>query len=195
MPDLWSQSSPAAWRRALERYPEVVARQGVARLAELDAWYHEVLPDAVAGRRPPHATAADLGRLTEWKMARGVWRAPNLVLVRGNAPAEVERASAEALALAPDVRAPIVRLTELAGVGPATASALLAAAYPESYPFFDELVAAQVPSLGKLAWSVPFYVRYAGALRARAAELGEGWTPAMVERALWAHVGGKAGAG
>jgi hypothetical protein len=35
---------------------------------------------------------------------------------------------------------------------------------------------------------------YADARRARSARLGAGWTPAAVERALWAHAGGKAGA-
>ena len=193
MPDLWSDVSRRAWHVALDRYPDVIARQGVARLPGLDAWYQDELPRAIARRRPPHATHAELVRLTEWKMARGVWRAPNLVLVRGNDAAEVERATTEALALAPDPRKPIARLAELDGVGPATASALMAAAHPDVYPFFDELVAAQVPGLGKLAWTLGYYVKYAPALRERAEQLGEEWTPAMVERALWAHVGGKAG--
>jgi hypothetical protein len=62
------------------------------------------------------------------------------------------------------------------------------------YPFFDELVAAQVPDLGKVAWTLGYYGKYAAALRERAGALGTPWTPAMVERALWAHVGGKTGA-
>ena len=191
---LWSDESARAWQRALDRYPDVVAAQGVARLPELDRWYHEELPGRVARRRPAHAVLDELVRLTEWKMARGVWRAPNLVLVKGNDPEEVVAASTEALAQAPEPRKPVARLAELRGVGPATASALMAAARPEHYPFFDELVAAQVPALGKLGWTLGFYVKYATALRARAAALGAGWTPAMVERALWASVGGKAGA-
>ena len=62
------------------------------------------------------------------------------------------------------------------------------------FPFFDELVAAQVPELGKVAWTPGFYLRYAVALRERAQQLGTDWTPTMFERALWAHVGGKGGA-
>ena len=193
MPDLWTSDSAATWRRALEQYPDVVARQGVARLAELDRWYRDELPSAVRKRRPHHAKHDELVRLTEWKMARGVWRAPNLVLVRGNDGDEVVRASTEAIAAAPDPRKPIARLAELDGVGPATASALMAAAHPETYPFFDELGAAQVPGLGKLGWTLGFYVKYAEALRKRAAGLRGDWTPAMVEQALWSHVGGKAG--
>jgi hypothetical protein len=181
-------------QRALERYFDVVAQQGVARLPELDRWYHETLPREIAARRPRFLTHAELVRLTEWKMARGVWRAPNLVLVRSNDPATVEGASQAALAEIPHPTAPVATLAKLKGVGPATASAALAAAAPGLYPFFDELVAAQLPGLGPVAWTAGYYARYAEALRAAAGLLGGAWTPARLERALWAHVGGKRGA-
>ena len=193
MAPLWSSASIADWRDALGRYVDVVARQGVGRLAELDAWYRDELPAAIARRAKPHVTLDEIARLAEWKMARGVWRARNLALVRGNDPAEVIATSTAALARIPDPRAPIAALAELAGVGPATASAVAAAAAPEIYPFFDELVAEQVPGLGKVAFTLSFYARYADALRERARQLGGGWTPVKVERALWAHAGGKAG--
>jgi hypothetical protein len=193
MADLWSSTAPEEWREALERYEKVVAHQGVARLPELDRWYRDELPDALSGRRPAHVTLDELVRLTEWKMSRGVWRAPNLVLVRGNAPGAVVETSAAALAAVPHATAPISALAKLAGVGPATASAVAAAAAPTIYPFFDELVAAQVPQLGPVTWTLGYYGRYAEALRVRAGALGDDWTPVMVERALWAHVGGKAG--
>ncbi len=185
--------SPALLRDALDAYPDVVDRQGVAKLPELDRWYREELPGLVAARSPAHVTLPELVRATEWKMARGVWRAPNLVLVRGNDPDVVVETSAEALATVPHPRTPIAHLAELKGVGPATASAVVAAAAPELYPFFDEIVAAQLPELGKVAWTLGYYVRYAEALRERAGQLGDGWTPAALERALWAHAGGKAG--
>jgi hypothetical protein len=193
MPELWLSTSPNAWHAALERYEDVVGAQGVARLPELDRWIREELPASLADRDVPYATLTELVRLTEWKMARGVWRAPNLVLVRGNTPQAVESTSRTAFAAMPHPTAPISTLSTLAGVGPATASALASAAAPTTYPFFDELVAAQVPDLGKVAWTLGYYRRYAGALRARAASLPAGWTPVMVERALWAAVGGKAG--
>ena len=93
----------------------------------------------------------------------------------------------------PRLRRCSATLSALAGVGPATASAVASAAAPEVYPFFDELVAAQVPALGPVKFTASYYARYADALRARAASLGSGWTPAAVERALWANAGGKAG--
>jgi hypothetical protein len=193
MTDLWSSDAPAEWRRALDRYSEVVAGQGVQKLPELDEWYRDRLPAAIRERRRPHVTHPELVRITEWKMARGVWRARNLVLVRGNDADAVAATSADALARAPHPTGPIATLATLDGVGPATASAVAAAAAPERYPFFDELVAARVPGLGAVAWTLGYYARYADALRERAARLGRDWTPVLVERALWASVGGKAG--
>jgi hypothetical protein len=193
MAKLWTSDTPKEWQAALDAYEEVIDAQGVKPLPELDRWYRDDLPAAIAGRGGAHVTHDELVRTTEWKMARGIWRPRNLALVRGNSPEKVERTSAAALAAIPDAKLPIARLAELAGVGPATASAVAAAAAPEVYPFFDELVAAQVPGLGETTFTPAFYAKYADALRQRAGELGHGWTPVKVERALWAHVGGKKG--
>ena len=193
MTSLWNSTSPSDWRAALDSYPHVVQRQGVTRLAELDTWYREDLPGLVSARTPAHVLLEELVRLTEWKMARGEWRARNLVLVKGNDPGAVIEASSAALAAVPHPTAPISAMVKLAGVGPATASAVVAAHAPDTYPFFDELVAGQVPGLGEVKWTLGYYARYADALRDRASALASDWTPAMVERALWAHAGGKAG--
>ena len=193
MTDLWATDAPAAWSAALERYRAVVDEQGVARLPDLDRWYRDELPETIARRSPAHVTLTELVRLAEWKMARGVWRGPNLVLVRSNPPDAVVTTSTDALARRPHPTAPIATLATLKGVGPATASAVAAASAPELYPFFDELVAAQIPGLGTVAWTMAYYARYATAIRERAARLGPLWTPVMVERALWSHVGGKSG--
>jgi hypothetical protein len=194
MPHLASPHPAATLRRALESYEDVIARQGVAKLPERDRWYRDELPRAIASRASAHVTLPELVRVTEWKMARGEWRARNLVLVRGNEPEAVIDTSTDALSKVPHPTRPISTLAKLAGVGPATASAVVAAAAPDVYPFFDELVAAQLPELGKVAWTLGYYARYAEALRTRARELGDDWTPVKLERALWALAGGKAGA-
>jgi hypothetical protein len=192
MTDLWAATKEASWRAALDAYDGVVAAQGVARLPVLDAWYQRELPVLIRSRSPMHVALDELARLTEWKMARGEWRARNLVLVRGNDPDAVVQASTEAFAAMPHPTKPIARIAELDGVGPATASAVVAAIAPAGYPFFDELVAAQVPGLGIVKWTHGYYAKYATALRERADALGHGWTASAVERALWAHAGGKA---
>jgi hypothetical protein len=186
MPPLWDDPDLARWRDALGRYEAAIEERASARLPELDRWYRLELPPAIVGRTPPSVTLDELARVTEWKMKRGTYRARNLVLVRGNDAAEVGRASAEAIAAIPDPRRPIARLAELAGVGPATASAVLAVVAPRVYPFFDEDVAKQIVTLGKVAFTVPYYLRYAEALRARARALGDDWAADEVARASWA---------
>ena len=193
MIDLWGAGAVATWQAALDRYPAVVAGQGVAALLQLDQWYRDELPDLITTRGTPHATLAELVRVTEWKMYRGVWRAPNLVRVKRNDADLVRATIARALALVPHPTKPITEIAILDGVGPATASAIMAASAPSTYPFFDELVATQIPSLGPVAWTPGYYAKYAEALRVRAGALGTSWTPVMLERALWANVGGKAG--
>jgi hypothetical protein len=190
---LWSSPSLAAWSAALQSYPAVIAAQGVAKLPELDTWYRDELPDLITSRRLLHITLPELIRVTEWKMHRGVWRAPNLVRVKSNAAETVIETTVRGFARTPHPTQPIGEIASLDGVGPATASAIVAAQLPSVYPFFDELVAAQVPDLGPVKWTLGYYARYATALRSRAAELGASWTPVMVERAVWAAVGGKTG--
>jgi hypothetical protein len=98
--------------------------------------------------------------------------------------------SASGAATAAALLAPVRLLAKLRGIGPATVSAVLAAVYPERYPFLEDVVAAQVPGLGPPAFTPRYYAAYAAVLRARAAELAArcpsgGWTPHAVDLALW----------
>jgi len=111
--------------------------------------------------------------------------------VSGNDARTVVATTAAALGMIPHPTKPISDIATLDGVAPATASAVAAAAAPHLYPFFDELVAAQVPRLGKVAWTLGYYAKYAASLRERTKRLSGDWTPAAVERALWASSGGK----
>jgi hypothetical protein len=177
---------PALLAGALARYDEAIERVAASRLPELDVWYRRELPALLGARAPAFATRDELVRVTEWKMKRGTWRANNLLLVRSNAAAEVERATAEGFAAIEEPRRPVAAIVTLAGVGPATASALLAALRPDRFPFFDEVVARELPELGPVAFTLPYYLRYAERLRAEAARIGEPWTAHAVAQALWA---------
>lgn len=187
MDNLWANDDTAAWSAALDAYPAVIEARVVSRLPELDSWYRNEFCGKLDGRSPLQVSHDELVRVTEWKMKRGAWRARNLVLVKGNEPQEVERATREAFALMPEPRKPVARIAELAGVGPATASAVLAAVRPDLYPFFDEDVAAQIPDLGPVAFTMPYYLRYATRLRDRATALGGDWTAHAAGMALWAN--------
>ena len=196
MTTLWTSASCSDWRQALVRYPEVVAAHASDLLQRRDPWYRAELPRLIAARDEPFVTREELVGVVEWKMARGVWRARNLHLARANTPDEVVAASRRAFAAIPDHRAPLKLLGQLKGVGPATASAVLAAYRPDLYPFFDDVVAAQLPDMAAGDFTLKAYLAYATALRARAADLhaacpDDGWTAHAVGMALWAAAGGK----
>ena len=195
--NLWHTTQCADWHAALERYVETIRAQQVNGLPEIDMWYREELPALIAARKPAYITLAELERATVWKMKRGVWRERNRLLVIGNPSALVKQTSQNAFAAVPDPRKPVDLLSALAGVGPATSSSVLAAYAPAIYPFFDELVAVQIPKLGKVAFTAAYYQRYAAALRERAPELNSHckhheWMAHELSQALWSNSGGKA---
>jgi hypothetical protein len=187
---LWRADDRSLWAEALAGYDAAIAALPNAKLTAHDAWYRLELPARVHARTPMHLTHEEMVQLTEWKMARGVWRAPNLVLVRNNPVGAVEAATSAAATLLSEPAKALTAVCALGGVGPATASAVLAVMAPERFPFFDEIVTGQVAphvdGMGKIAWTAPYYRKYAAALIARADALAHGWHASLVERALWA---------
>jgi hypothetical protein len=203
---LYNSTDCARWKRALDEYAALVAAHAVNQLAELDLWYSRDLPPLLASRTPPHVTKEEFLEVLRWKMKRGDWREGNRLRIAGTEGRVIKKAAEEALVAAGTLPAdvatgskefkyPVQRLSELDGVGPATASAVLAPFRPDLYPFFDEWIAKQIPQLGKVAFTPAYYWRYAEALRSKAAELTkrcrETWTAHDVGQALWVASGGK----
>lgn len=193
---LWNRAACAEWLAAREAYGRALETSGGPRLVQLDAWYHAELTGLLAARRPAWLSLDELIEVVQWKMHRGTYRARNLALVRQNAAEEVESASRAAFAAMPHPATPISKLSVLRGVGPATASAVVAAARPDLYPFFDDVAAAAIPDSGRVEYTARGYARFSERLRERAALLSvgcpaDGWTPHAVECALWAAAGGK----
>lgn len=198
---LWKRRELAPWAAALEAAPARAARpSAVPRLAanpELDRFFYEELPKQLTSLSA--LTAEQLARVVEWKLARGTWRPRLLDFAKAAKQADVAAAAgAAAKALAgsrgkggeSDLGAAVDALSQLRGVGPATATALLSAA-DASIPFLSD--EAGIAVLGAREYSKPAALRVTRALRERAEELneqergGEGqqWTASKVERALW----------
>uniref|UniRef100_A0A0D9ZCK7 Uncharacterized protein n=1 Tax=Oryza glumipatula TaxID=40148 RepID=A0A0D9ZCK7_9ORYZ len=98
-----------------------------------------------------------------------------------------ESASRKAFAALPDLCKAITELTVLKGVGPATASAVLAAYAPDVAPFMSD--EAMVAALGNAKeYTLKQYLAFAEKLQTKSKELSSGeevFTTSDVERALW----------
>lgn len=196
MSELWSSSDPATWLPCLAAYPGRVAELRGSELADLDRWYREDLPSLIAERAEPHITAPELVRIVEWKLRRGKWRPRLLDFAKAHTDEDVQAASTAAFSQAlkpePDTSAALAALTKLKGVGPATASAVLAAAAPDKFPFAsDEALAAVVSK--PFRYNIKEYLQLEKQLQKKAAALNSKssgshqWSVSDVERCLWSH--------
>ncbi|EQC34998.1 hypothetical protein SDRG_07240 [Saprolegnia diclina VS20] len=184
MSKLWASTDEADWAAIHATYDNVAASLEEP-LRSLEAWYRAELPELLITQG--HITQAQLSKLMQWKLAKGKWRPRLQAFVDALDDAEVQAASTKGFAAVNDgnVREAVAAISELKGVGPATASAVLAA-YSRSVAFMgDEALNAMTKAIGARQYTLPHFVRFTEALRARATVLGGAWTPQALQEALW----------
>ncbi|XP_042452378.1 uncharacterized protein LOC122036995 [Zingiber officinale] len=177
-----------AWREALLAYDVGLSLLRKPDLLPLDAFYRTELPLLLLRRDPrPFLTKPELHRLMQWKLTRGKWRPRLLNFISSLEEHLVESASRKAFTALPDLSQAVSELTVLKGVGPATASAVLAAYAPDVAPFMSD--EAMIASMGNVKdYTLKQYLAFAEKLQMKAKELsveGNCFTPVDVERALW----------
>ncbi|XP_072168299.1 uncharacterized protein [Diadema setosum] len=193
-----SSSNGEEWSRVLDLYEQVLRlkaskmKQASGKsLLTLDAWFQKELPKAIQQRDEKYITHEELAKLMEWKLTRGKFRPRLKEMVKTNSPELVEGASKKAFKKLPNVGSAIKELTVLKAVGPATASAVLAAGAPECAPFMADESMLAVPGCTPLAYTDSAYKRYCEAVQKCVARLNKDssakWTPHQVELALWTH--------
>lgn len=186
---LWKTASSASdFRDAIDAHYQacIVAmeRAGKKELVELDNFWRKTFPATLQRRQSENKgndcwiTKEELVQTMQWKLARGKMR-PLMNLVRGNDSGTVERISRSALIAAQkgDISNAVTILSgaELKGVGPATASALLAAYRPDLFPFMaDEptmLVLDESGQNGKLKYNLAEYLVFQRAIIGKCREI------------------------
>ncbi|XP_034564680.1 uncharacterized protein zgc:112496 [Notolabrus celidotus] len=188
-------TNPATWRRVYEGYWDVVEAKAKAKkpgkLLSLEKWYQEELPKLISCRPDKHVSQSELVKLMEWKLTRGKFRPRLQQLVASNSEDTVEKCSRKAFSLLPDVQAAIAELSTLKGVGPATASAVLAAGAPDRTAFMSDEAMESVPGLKPIQYTAKHYALYLGRMVEWTEKLNKvdpqpDWTPHRVELCLWA---------
>jgi hypothetical protein len=147
-----------AFNDALSRYPSTAPD----KLRDLDAQRYDTIPAQVAARQDDkHLTKDKVETLVTWKLyhkslpltcpyfhanshrrKHGTFRPSLLSLVQSNSSSTIESTTRNAFSsLSPSSPLPALKvLTQLRGIGPATASLLLSVAASDEVPFFsDEL--------------------------------------------------------
>ncbi|XP_063285108.1 uncharacterized protein LOC134571007 [Pelobates fuscus] len=179
------------WLKVSNVYWDVVSAKGVKqkKLLVLDKWYQEELPSSVASRPQKFLYLEELIKLMEWKLLRGKFRPRLQQLVSTNPAETVESCTRKAFQLLPDVSGAINELCQLKAIGPATASAILAAGSPELTAFMADEAVESIPGLVPIQYTLKHYLRFLEALCQKATTLGkasgETWTPHRVELCLW----------
>lgn len=129
------------WKEALSCYSARIASLNKPNLVLLDEFYRAELPSLIHQRNPnPYITTPELAKLMQWKLARGKWRPRLLDFVSSLDEELVKSASGKSFESLPDLSKAVSALTVLKGVGPATASAVLAAYAPDVAPFMSDEV-------------------------------------------------------
>ncbi|KAG0220634.1 hypothetical protein B0O80DRAFT_303158 [Mortierella sp. GBAus27b] len=193
---LFDSAEIAAWEAVIVQYPDALQHHVASKkdnsLLDLDQWYQTTLPSLLSSRNPKHIDAKELQQLMSWKLKRGKFRPRLADLVASNADQDVKRISQEAFKLvSSDLRAGITKMAELKGVGAATASAILCAGEPSKVPFMADETMDSVPGLGTIAYTIPYYIKFATKVIEKAAQLQAKGSiivnsPHLVEKALWA---------
>ncbi|XP_053132627.1 uncharacterized protein LOC128336657 [Hemicordylus capensis] len=190
---LYECPDPACWRAVLNVYGDAITAKGMKQknLIALDRWYQEELPGSVTGRKEKYLTREELVKLMEWKLARGKFRPRLQQLVATNSSETVEVCTKRSFQLLPDTAAAITELSKLKAVGPATASAILAAGAPEVAAFMADEAVGSIPGLSPIQYTLKHYLLYLDRIRGCAQKLSEAdpektWTPHCVEKCLWA---------
>ncbi|XP_003961496.1 uncharacterized protein [Takifugu rubripes] len=198
MSALFTCEDPATWRGVHDNYWDVVEAKvkgkTPGKLLILDKWYQEELPSLISSRPDKHITHSELVKLMEWKLTRGKFRPRLQQLVASNSVDTVEKCSRKAFSLLPDVKAAIAELSYLKGVGPATASAVLAAGAPDEAAFMSDEAMESIPGLKPIQYTAKHYALYLDRMIEKAKNLNrvdpqQDWTPHRLELCLWATAG------
>ncbi|XP_004927592.1 uncharacterized protein LOC101735385 isoform X2 [Bombyx mori] len=185
----------------LKLYPQAIKLKAERKtkrpdeLIKLDNWYQNELPKKIKSRgKDAHMIHEELVQLMKWKQARGKFYPQLSYLIKVNTPRAVMQETKKAFRKLPNIESAMTALSNLKGVGTATASALLAAASPEIAPFMADECVQAIPEMEGSDYTAREYLNFVSHIRNVCDRLneeqngcGKKWFPHMVELALWTH--------
>lgn len=184
----------------LKMYPQVLKLKAEKRskkpeeLIRLDEWYQNELPKRIKQRgKDAHMVHEELVQTMKWKQSRGKFYPQLSYLVKVNTPRAVMQETKKAFRKLPNLEQAITALSNLKGVGTTMASALLAAAAPDSAPFMADECLMAIPEIEGIDYTTKEYLNFVQHIQTTVTRLNSekdsnsSWSPHRVELALWTH--------
>merc|ERR1711936_1042917 len=163
-------------------------------LIKLDKWYQNELPKKIKSRgKEAHLTHEEMVQTIKWKLARGQFRPRLKDLIQMNTPRVVMQESKKAFRAIDkkkDLEAAVSALSNLKGVGPAMASAVLAAGAPEIAPFMADELLMSMPEVEGIDYTMKEYMKLVENTKECVDRLnaqGGSWNPHKVEMTVWTY--------
>lgn len=216
----FQNGNSAQFEYMLNLYPEVLKLKAenrgsgkkAERLIRLDEWYQNTLPKLIQKRGPKdaHLLHEELCQTMEWKQNRGKSYPQLSYLIKINTPRAVMMETKKAFRKLPNLEQALTALSNLKGVGTTMASALLAAACPQTAPFMADECLMAIPEFESIDYTAKEYLKFVTYIQqtmdrlnkeVHGPETAEGngengdgeepkpkkWSAHKVELALWAH--------
>lgn len=205
----------------LSLYPQVLKLKADNKckkpdeLIRLDDWYQNKLPQLIKKRgKEPFMVHEELVQTMKWKQTRGKFFPQLSYLIKVNTPRAVQNETKKAFKKLPNLEQAITALSNLKGVGTTMASALLAAAAPETAPFMADECLMAIPEIEGIDYTTREYMNFVQHIQGTTDRLNEEvhgptissnadgsndedssetpkiekkWSPHNVELALWTH--------
>lgn len=196
----FAEGTANQFEHVLKLYPQALRVKAIHKtkkpeeLIKLDNWYQNELPKQIKARgKDAHLIHEELVQTMKWKQNRGKFYPQLSYLVKVNTPRAVMAETKKAFKKLPNLEQAITALSNLKGVGTTMASALLAAAAPESAPFMADECLKAIPEIEGIDYTTKEYLKFVQHIKTTVQRLnkqatnGTTWSPHRVELALWTH--------
>lgn len=195
------QGTSTQFEQVLKLYPQALRLKAERKtkkpeeLIKLDNWYQNELPKRIKSRgKDAHMVHEELVQTMKWKQIRGKFYPQLSYLVKVNTPRAVMAETRKAFRKLPNLEQAITALSNLKGVGTTMASALLAAACPESAPFMADECLMAIPEIEGIDYTTKEYLKFVNHIQTAVERLNKTsdnskscWSPHKVELAIWTH--------
>ncbi|KAK5641209.1 hypothetical protein RI129_009756 [Pyrocoelia pectoralis] len=196
----FQHGTSSQFEQVLKLYPQALKLKAEQKtnkkpeeLIKLDNWYQNELPKKIKSRgKEAHMIHEELVQTMKWKQIRGKFYPQLSYLVKVNTPRAVMAETKKAFKKLPNLEQAITALSNLKGVGTTMASALLAAACPESAPFMADECLMAIPEIEGIDYTTKEYLKFVNHIKAVVDRLKRedhkmSWSPHKVELAIWTH--------